>query len=65
MLVIDRIFTMYMICLVLYIQLTPGTQMIPPWWKPKERMNWKPTMFSWINMIIVGSYIFFRNFYRF
>lgn len=54
--IIDTAFVIYMIALVLYIQLTPGTQMIPPWWKPQERANWKPTMFFWVNMAIIAMY---------
>ena len=58
---IDTLFGIYIIGLVAYIQITPGTQMIPPFWKFEERMNWKPSNFFWINICIIIGYILFRK----
>lgn len=46
-----------MIGLIIYIKLKPGTQMIPPFWKLEERMNWKPTLFFWVNMLIISLFL--------
>ena len=58
---IDTLFIAYIIGLVAYIQITPGTQMFPPLWKLDERMNWKPSLFFWINILIILSYFIFRT----
>jgi hypothetical protein len=58
---IDELFILYIICLIIYVQTKPGTQMIPPVWNIEERMNWKPTHFFWINFAIIISYILFKQ----
>lgn len=58
---IDTLFIAYIIGLIVYVQITPGTQMIPPLWKPEERMNWKPSNFFWINMLIIFGYLIFKT----
>lgn len=58
---LDTLFVTYIVGIVTYSQITPGTQMIPPFWKVEERMNWKPSKFFWINMCIIFGYILFRK----
>ena len=58
---IDKIFVAYMLGLLVYVQLKPGTQMIPPWWNPEERMKWKPSLFFWVNMSIIIGFILFKQ----
>jgi hypothetical protein len=58
---IDKVFLAYIVSLILYVQLKPGTQMIPPYWKIEERVNWKPTLFFWINASIIIGYLLFKN----
>ena len=58
---IDKIFTAYIIGLLVYIQLKPGTQMIPPMWKIEERMNWKPSLFFWVNISIIIGFVLLKQ----
>lgn len=54
---IDKIFITFVVSLILYAQLTPGYQIMPPWWKPEDRMNFKPTIFTYI--AIFGTLLYF------
>jgi hypothetical protein len=37
--------------------MTPGYQLMPPWWKVEERVNWKPTPIFWITGFFIGMYV--------
>jgi hypothetical protein len=47
---IDVAFLILILSVWFYAFVTPGYQFLPPFWKPEERMNWKPTQLS----IVVG-----------
>jgi Kef-type K+ transport system membrane component KefB len=47
---LDIAFLIFVIAVWLYAFVTPGRQLMPPFWKLEERMNWKPTQLS----IVVG-----------
>lgn len=58
---LNTFFITYMIGLIIYIWITPGTQMIPPWWDLEARKNWKPSIFFWVNMFIIASFFLVKN----
>ena len=54
---LDIILLTVILALWLYAFVTPGYQLPPPWWKPEERMNWKPTPIFWVTGFVIGVYV--------
>ena len=45
----------------LYGLVTPGYQLMPPFWKPEERMNWKPTPIFWALSFVCVTYLLLKK----
>jgi heme/copper-type cytochrome/quinol oxidase subunit 2 len=54
---LDIILLTVIFALWIYAFMTPGYQLMPPYWKVEERMNWKPTPIFWVTLIVIGVYV--------
>ena len=58
---IDIAFLILVISVWLYAFVTPGRQLMPPFWKVEERMNWKPTPLFLAISFIAGIYLLIKK----
>ena len=58
---LDIAFLIFVISVLLYAFVTPGRQLMPPFWKVEERMNWKPTPFFWAISFVAVVYLLLKK----
>lgn len=58
---LDIAFLIFVISVWVYAFVTPGRQLMPPWWKPEERMNWKPTPIFLIMSFVAVIYLLLKK----
>jgi hypothetical protein len=58
---LDIAFLIFVISVWLYAFVTPERQLMPPFWKVEERMNWKPTPLSWAISFVAVVYLLLKK----
>ena len=58
---LDIAFLIFVISVWLYAFMTPGRQLMPPFWKLEERINWKPTPFLWAISFVAVIYLLLKK----